>query len=195
LFSYLGLLPWAFFATSLSLGGQSLVTNATLINKVHCPREVFPLASILVAAADTIVAVLALGALFLLLGFAPTAKSIWVPVLLLPLIGFTVGVTLLTSAMVVYLRDLRHVLPIVLQVGLFATPVAYGINVIPANVRGVYSTLNPLAPVIDSLRRTVLQGLQPDWSLLVPAAITSIVVLVGGFFVFKRVEVGFADVA
>ena len=80
--------------------------------------------------------------------------------------SFTLGVTLVLSALVVYLRDLRHTIPIMLQLGLFATPVAYGMDVIPKSLQILYSTSNPIAPVIDGLRRTVLYGQQPAWNLL-----------------------------
>jgi ABC-type polysaccharide/polyol phosphate export permease len=195
LFSYLGLLPWTFFSTSLSQGGQSLVNNIPLLNKVYFPREVFPIASVAVAGLDTALALLPLGLLFAMYGFAPKATSFWVPVLLLVQIAFTLGVTLLVSAVIVRLRDMRHALPIVLQLGIFATPVAYGIGVIPASIRPVYAVLNPLAPVIDGYRRTVLLGVAPDWDLLLLGGLSSFVVLIVGFALFKRMESGFADVA
>jgi ABC-type polysaccharide/polyol phosphate export permease len=195
LFAYLGLLPWTFFSAAVTQGGQSLVQNVPLLNKVYFPREVFPLASVTVAAIDSAVAVLALGGLFVLTGYAPRATSAWVPLLLLVQVVFTLGVTLLVSAIVVYLRDLRHALPVILQLGLFATPVAYGLDVIPTWFRGIYVTLNPLAAVIDGYRRTVLLGLSPDWSLMLPAGASGLLVLVAGYVVFKRLETGFADVA
>jgi ABC-type polysaccharide/polyol phosphate export permease len=195
LFAYLGLLPWTFFSTSVSQGGQSLVMNNQLVNKVYCPREVFPLASMAVAAIDTLLATLVLGLLFAVTGYAPKATSVWVPVLLIVQVAFTFGVTLIMSAVLVFLRDLRHVLPIILQLGLFATPVAYGMDVVAPSLRVLYSTLNPLAPVIDGYRRTILLGLPPDWRLLGPGAVTALLLLGVGYVVFKRLEPGFADYA
>ena len=195
LFAYLGLLPWTFFSTSVSQGGQSLVTNNQLVNKVYCPREVFPLASLAVAAVDTILATLVLGLLFAITGFMPKPTSVWVPVLLTVQVAFTFGITLVMSAVLVFLRDLRHVLPIILQLGLFATPVAYGIDVVAPSLQVWYSALNPLAPVIDGYRRTILLGLPPDWQLLGPAALTSALLLGVGYVLFKRLEPGFADYA
>ena len=195
LFAYLGLLPWTFFSTSMSQGGQSLILNTPLLNKVYCPREVFPLASVVVAGTDMAVATVALVVLFPIMGYVPRATSAWVPVLLLIQVAFTAGVTLAMSAVIVYLRDLRHALPILLQLGLFATPVAYGIDAIPRGYRVLYSTLNPLAPVIDGYRRTVLLGRAPDWHLLGPGAAAAAIVLLGGYIAFRRMETGFADVA
>jgi ABC-type polysaccharide/polyol phosphate export permease len=195
LFAYLGLLPWTFFSTSVSQGGQSLIQNIPLLNKVYCPREVFPIASVAVAGLDMTVALLPLGLLFALFGFVPKATTVWVPLLLLVQVAFTLGVTLLISSVVVYLRDLRHALPVMLQLGLFATPVAYGIQEVPASLRTLYAAINPLAPVIDGYRRTVLLGSPPDWGLFLPGAVTALLILVAGYLLFKHLETGFADVA
>ena len=195
LFAYLGLLPWTFFSTSISQGGQSLIQNIPLLNKVSFPRAVFPIASVAVAGLDMAVALGALGVLFAVFGFVPRATSGWAPLLLLIQIGFTLGIALVVSAVIVYLRDLRHALPILLQLGLFATPVAYGIDVVPERFQVLYVVLNPLAAVIDGYRRTVLFGQAPSWELIVPAGISALVVMAVGFLLFKRMETGFADVA
>ncbi len=195
LYAYLGLLPWTFFSSSVSLGGQSLIQNLALLNKVYCPREVFPLASVIVAALDTLVSTAILGLLFVITGYAPRLTTLWVPVILVVQLAFTLGVAFTLSSVVIYLRDLRHLLPIALQLGLFATPVAYGIDAIPKSLHVLYSVFNPLAPVIDGYRRTVLFGQAPDWDLLLPAAGTAAVVLVAGYLLFKKLEAGMADVA
>jgi len=196
LFSYLGLLPWTFFSTSVNSGGQSLVSNSSLLNKVYCPREVFPVATVFVAGFDALISTGILGLLFAIYTFPPKITSLWVPVLFIIQIGFTVGVTLAISAVVVYLRDLRQALSILLQLGLFATPVAYGIDdIVPVGFQQIYSAINPLAAVIDGYRRTVVLGLAPRWELVWPAAITTVIVLIVGYSLFKRLETGFADVA
>ncbi len=195
LFSYLGLLPWTFFSSSVNQGGQTLVTSSNLLNKVYCPREVFPLSSVIVATVDTTISSAILAVLFAIYTYAPKATSLWVPLLLVIQIGFTVGITLLISGTLVYLRDLRQALPIFLQLGLFATPVAWGIDVVPAQWRTLYAILNPLAPVIDGYRRSMLFGQAPQLHLLLPAAVSTVVILVGGYVIFKRLETGFADAA
>lgn len=193
LYAYLGLLPWTFFSASLSQGALSLLNNHALLNKVACPREVFPLASVATAALDTLIAVSALAVLFVVYGTAPRATSVWVPMLLTVQVAFAVGVALLFSVVLIYFRDLRHLLPLLLQLGLFATPVAYGLDAIPADLRGLYSLVNPLAPVIDGYRRTVLLGLPPDLGLLALGALGAAVLLVGSYALFKRLEPGIAD--
>lgn len=195
LFSYLGLLPWTVFSNSLSTGGLSLYVNSSLLNKVYCPREVFPLASVVVACGDGLIAFTVLVVLFIFYTFPPQATALWAPLLLPIQLAFTVGITLLASVIVVYLRDVRHALPILLQLGLLATPVAYGMDAYPERLQPWIAVLNPLAPVIDGYRRTILYGLPPDWSLVLLGAISAFAFLIVGYTLFKRMETGIADVA
>jgi ABC-type polysaccharide/polyol phosphate export permease len=195
IFSYLGLLPWQFFSGSIGSGGYAFITDSQLLNKIYCPREVFPLADIMGAAVDMAISTAVLGVLFVLFGFLPHGAATWVPVLLLIQIAFTVGVTLGICGLFVYVRDLKQVVPIILQLGLFATPVAWGLESIPSAWRGLYCAVNPLGVVIDGYRQTILYGNPPQWDLVVFAAISSTIYLVAGYSLLKRLEVGFADVA
>ena len=174
---------------------MSVITNKAILNKVYCPREVFPLGAIAEAAVDTFLASLALGVLFAFKGFAPRGTSAWALVVFPVQIAFTVGVTLIVAGTIVYLRDVRQALPIILQLGLFATPVGYRFDRIPSSVRPLYALVNPLGPVIDSYRRAILEGKPPVWGMLGLAAVSATVYLVGGYALFKRLEAGFADVA
>ena len=195
LFSYAALIPWGFFASTVTTGGQSLISNNSLLNKVACPREVFPLAGAVTAGVDMLVSIGVFVILFAIERFTPKLTTLWVPLLFVVQAVFTVAVALIVSAALVYVRDLRQALPIMLQLGLFATPVAYGMELIPQQFRTIYSFINPLAPVIDGYRRAVLLGLPPDWSLFGVGAFGAVLMLVGGYVFFKRLEVGFADVA
>ena len=194
-FAFLGLLPWTFFSSSISAAAVSLVGNVSLLNKVSCPREVFPITALFVAAVDAAMSIIVLVVLFAVTGTAPRAEAVWAPVYLAVAIAFTLAVALLISIVVVYLRDVRHALPLLLQLGLFVTPVVYGLDVISPTWVELYVVANPLAAVIDGLRRTALLGLGPDMKLLALAAASSAVMLVGSLLVFKRLETGIADVA
>lgn len=195
LFSFLGLLPWTFFSSAVAAGANSLVGNVSLLNKVNCPREVFPITAIVVSAVDAALSVLVLIVLFAVTGHGPRIEAIWAPLYLAVGLAFTIAVSLLTSIVVVYLRDLRHALPLMLQLGLFATPVVYGLDVISPVWVELYVVANPLAAVIDGYRRTILLGLPPDWLLLGLSATSSAVLLVGSYALFRRLETGIADVA
>ncbi|MGH2728435.1 MAG: ABC transporter permease [Actinomycetota bacterium] len=196
LFSYVGLLPWGFFSSSVANGGQSLILNVPILKKVACPREVFPLSAIVIAFVDMMLATIALVVLFVIYGYAPTIETaVWVPVILVVQLTFTVGIVMIVSSATVYVRDLKHSLPLILQLGLFATPVAYGMKEIPASIRDIFGYLNPLAPVIDGYRRSVLLGLPPEWKTFLPAAGMGLLIMVVGYAIFKKLETGIADVA
>jgi ABC-type polysaccharide/polyol phosphate export permease len=194
LFAYVALLPWTFFSSSVSKGGTSLVGNA-LLNKVYAPREVFPISDILGAIVNVAFASIALAVLFLLDGTWPTSTFYWAVPMIAILLVFTTGVTLFIAGLTVYLRDMRHALPLMLQLGLFLSPIIYGLNKIPVEWRNVYVGVNPLAGVIDGLRRSLLYDQAPEASYTIIAAVVSCVWLLGAFMLFKRLETGFADVS
>lgn len=192
--SYVGLFAWTFFSGAVTWAANCLLSNQPLLNKVNCPREAFPTAAVALAGLDAAVSLIGGILVFLVVGFLPTAEIYWAPLLLLVEIVFTLGVCMLVSVIVVYVRDLRQIIPILVQVGLFATPVAYNItDRLSPGWRYVYCALDPLAPVIDNLRRTVLFGLPPQWSYVGVGAASSVVVLAVAFRVFKKLEAGIAD--
>ncbi|MFD9597943.1 ABC transporter permease [Kitasatospora sp. NPDC059973] len=195
LFAYVGLIVWQFFSNTMNQGALSLANNLSLLNKVYCPREVFPLATMLVASVDMVIGVGVLGLLFLIFWTAPAVTFLWVLPLLLIQFAFTYGVALILSVAVVYLRDVRHLLPIITQMGVFATPVAYPLAQIPQRLQEIYVGFNPLGAVIEGYRGALLYGDAPDVTLTSIAAVSSLVFLVGGYLLFKKLETGIADVA
>lgn len=168
-----------------------------LLNKLYCPREVFPIAAMADAAFDALIATCLLGLLFPITGFTPKPQVYYVPLLLIILIMFTAGVTFAVSAILVYMRDLSLALPLMIQVGLFVTPVVYGTSSISHSQAFLigYSAINPLVPVIDGLRATVLSGVAPNWASLGVGALSALIYMLGGFALFKRLETGMADIA
>lgn len=195
LFAYLALIPWGFFSSSLTRGGGILVMESSTLNKVRCPREVFPLAGVASAGIDMVVSTFVFAGLVVVTGYELPYTILWVPLVLALQVGFVVGTVVLFSVLAVYLRDFLQALPLLLQLGLFATPVAYGIEAIPERWWPVYAFVNPLAAVIESYRQTVLYGYAPPWELFLPATASTTLLLVGGFVVFKKLEPGIADVA
>ena len=153
------------------------------------------MSSLAVAGIDTAIASTILGVLFVVYGVVPAATSVWVPVLLVIQVAFTLAVALAASITVVYLRDLNLVVPMLLQFGLFATPVAYGLDAIPSWFLPIYAALNPLGPVIAGYRDTILYGQAPDAVTTTIATVSSFVMLSGAYLLFKRLESGIADVA
>ena len=193
-FLYTGLLAWTFFASAVGSAGNILVSNP-LLNKVYAPREVFPLATIGTSAVDAAAATAVLGLLFVLYQDWPQPTSYWAVPLIAILGAYTIGIGLFFASLTVYLRDLRQALPLLLQVGLFVTPVIYGLNEIPAQWRAVYVFLNPVAMVITELRETVLWGHMPNYTYLAIGATSAVLTLVISYGIFKQLETGFADVS
>ena len=117
-----------------------------------------------------------------------------IPLLIILLI-FSTGITLLVSCLTVYLRDMRHALPLMLQLGLFLTPIIYGLDKIRPEYRDFYVAVNPLGAVIDGMRRCVLYDKPPVASYTIIAFVVSCLWLFGSYALFKRLETGFADVS
>jgi len=204
LYAYAGILGWSYFSGSLSAGGTSMISNINLLQKTQFPREGFPLSQMLEQSLYTTIALLPLAILMGYLGFAPKVEVLWVPLFVAIELVFAAGVVLAMAALVVYVRDLVQVLSIVTQIGLFATPVIWPLDKISnitwgplhhVDLRPYYSFINPLGPVVDNVRRTMLLGLQPDWPLLGIAAVSASLYFVAGYTIFKRLEVGFADIS
>jgi len=194
LFSYAALLPWTFFSTSLSFAAPSLIANSHIITKIYFPREIVPLASVLAAFLDFIVAAALFVVMLAFYRVAPTWNLFYVAPLLAIQIAFTAGVCLLLSAFTVLYRDARHMLPLAIQVWMFVTPILYPASIVPERWRAWYFALNPMAVIIDGYRRAVIQGAPPELKYLSLAAILSCLLLLGGYKYFKSLEREFADI-
>src|SRR5580658_9938352 len=188
LYAYMGILPWQFFASSFSSGANSLLSNKALLSKVHFPRECFPLAQMVEAAVNTVFATIVLVVLFGISGFAPHVETAWIPLFVAVELLFVAGVVLAASALLVHVRDLVQVVPVVVSLGMFATPVIWPFSKIPLTYRPLYSFFNPIGPMIDDFRRTVLLGKSPSWGLLGIAALGAGFYLVLGYFIFKLLD-------
>jgi len=194
IFSYTALVPWAFFANGLTTSSNSLVGNSNLIKKIYFPRLVMPLSGVLAGLVDFILAFIVLIVMMLAFGIVPTINIIWLPVFLLLAFVTALGVGLWLSAMNVQFRDVRYVVPFLVQLWLFATPIAYPSSLITNPVLRLAYGLNPMTGVVEGFRWALL-GVQtaPDPILLV-SALAAIVVLISGAFYFRRMEKHFADV-
>lgn len=193
LFAYAGLVPWLFFANSLSQGLPSIVANMNLVTKASFPREVIPLSKMLVVGFDFGVGMGLLGLLMLVYG-VPIGKA-WlvVPIMVLMEVIFTAGFVLAAAAMYVVKRDLGSILPLLLQCGMFLSPVVYPVSAIPEQYQALYMS-NPMAVILESQRQALLQGVVPTATQVLPTAVIAAIALSAGYVVFKRVERRFADV-
>jgi lipopolysaccharide transport system permease protein len=187
------LVPWTFFASSVTGASSSLVNAANLVQKVYFPRLLLPLGAIGAYLLDLTIAMVVLLLTTFLVGMPLTITILWlVPLAVVASIGaLALGVWL--AAIDVRYRDVGHAVPFLIQLLLFATPVFYSPDLVPSSIRGLYD-LNPMVGVIDGFRWAVLGfGEAPVASLLTSVAVSSIVLL-GGLAYFRRVELTFADV-
>jgi lipopolysaccharide transport system permease protein len=192
-FAYSALVFWTFFSNTIGSGTSTMVSNATLIRKIYFPRETLLIAGLLAGLLDLGVASLLFLGMLAYYKIALTLAALWVVPLLLLQITLTFGVISLTSATHVNYRDMGHGLPLVMQLWMFATPVAYPISVIPAWLRPYY-LLNPMAAIIDGYRSAIIVGTAPDLPALGASVIVTVVVTGLGLTVFKRAARTFADV-
>jgi lipopolysaccharide transport system permease protein len=193
LFAFAALVPWTLFSKSLIGASESLVGASNLIQKVYFPRLLLPMAAIGSQLLDFVIAMAVLVGLMLYFGVAPTLAILWIVPLtaLVLIVALAAGVWL--SAANVRFRDVRQVVPLLVQAWLFASPVAYSSDIVPAQWLWLYH-LNPMAGVIEGFRWAVLgQGLLPI-DAIVTSAVTSMLVLLAGLAYFRQVERTFADV-
>jgi ABC-type polysaccharide/polyol phosphate export permease len=210
LYAFVGILCWSFFASSLGNGGTALLSNKALLAKTQFPRECFPLETMLGNALNTVISWVPLAILFVIFGRAPRLATVWVPLFMLIEVLFAAGITLAVASMIIQMRDLNQVLPIIISLGTFMTPVIRPFSYIPThyyilgsrhhggiwvNLQAVYGFFNPLGPVIANVRNTMLLGHNPIWWPLLTATIGSCCYAVVGYRLFKRYEVNFADIA
>ena len=193
IFSYSALIFWNFFASALSQGTNAMVSNGNLVRKIYFPREVLLLAVILSAAVDLAVAGSIFLAMLLYYQITPTLMVIWIVPLFACQSALMFGIICVTSALHVNFRDIGHAVPLVSQLWMFATPVAYPLSVVPDRLLWLL-LLNPMTPIIEGYRRVILHGQAPEMTHLAISAAFTIACLLVGYMTFKRVSLVFADV-
>jgi lipopolysaccharide transport system permease protein len=193
IFSYSVLIFWICFASCISQGTIAMTANANLVRKIYFPRETLLLAVMVSALVDLGIAALILAGMFIYFGIGITWTALWViPLLALQLL-VVLTVVLVTSAVQVYFRDVGHALPLLMQVWMYATPIAYPLSSVPSWLMPYY-VLNPMVGIIDGYRRALLQNAAPDFGYLGVAFVVTLVLLAGAYLNFKRAERTFADV-
>jgi lipopolysaccharide transport system permease protein len=192
IFSMAALVPWTYFATAVSNGSQAVVVNQQLVTKVYFPRLIVPLAAVLSPLVDFVVAFSILIVMMFAYGLVPGAAILWLPVLMAFTVCTAAAISIWLSALNVRYRDVRYVVPFLVQIWMFATPIAYPASLISERWRPFYG-LNPLAGVIEGFRWALLGGPRPGALMIVSVAVVA-VALAGSLLYFRRVEGTFADV-
>jgi lipopolysaccharide transport system permease protein len=193
IFAYSALLPWNLFASSLTRGGTSVVGNSQLISKIYFPRLLLPLSGILSPIVDFAVSFVILVVMMIWFGTLPSWGVLALPLFLFLVLLTALAVGLWLSALDVRYRDVGHTIPFLVQLWMFASPVAYPVSLVPDKWRMLYS-LNPMAGVIEGFRWALLGKESPDFGMIVISSIMVLALLLSGIVYFKHTERTFADV-
>jgi len=194
IFSYAALLPWTFFSSGISKGSNSLVGGSNMLKKIYFPRMALPISSVLAGAVDFVLAFLVLIVMMFYYGIFPTANVVWLPLLLVMALISSLGVALWLAAMNVQFRDIRYIVPFIVQAWLFATPVVYPVSLIKDSFWQYVYALNPMVGVVEGFRWALLGTDTAPGPFIVISATVAVILLVSGAFYFRRMERTFADV-
>jgi lipopolysaccharide transport system permease protein len=193
IFSYAALLPWMYFSKGLNQSTLSLVTNANLITKVYFPRMLLPISAMFAGFVDFAISFIVLVGMMVWYGIVPNANVIFLPLFVLLMMLTALSVSLWLSAINVRYRDVGQAMPFLIQIWMFASPVAYPASLVPENWRLLYS-INPMAGVIEGFRWALLGKEAPEVLPIVVSIVVVSALLCSGLFFFKRMEETFADV-
>ncbi|MEK6302317.1 MAG: ABC transporter permease [Acidobacteriota bacterium] len=191
---FAAMLPWQFFSNALTASSDSLVGNANMISKVYFPRLAIPTSAVIVSFVDFLLSFAMLLALMAWYQFVPSWRMLALPLLTILAFGAAMGAGLWFASLTVKYRDFRFIVPFVVQLGVYISPVGFSSSIVPAQWRLVYS-LNPLVGVIDGFRWAIIGG---DTELYMPGFLISIGLVVlglaSGIWYFRKTERTFADV-
>lgn len=193
LFAFAALVPWTFFANGLNQSSNSLVASANLLKKVYFPRLAIPIATVLAGVVDFFLAFTVLLFVMAYYRVVPTINIVWTPLLLLLAFTTSLGVGLWMSALNVKYRDVRYVVPFLVQIWLFATPVAYPSSLLHEPWRTIYG-FNPMVGVVEGFRWALLGANTAPGLMVLASAVAAVLILVTGAFYFRHMEKIFADV-
>ena len=194
IFTYTALLPWTYFAGSLTTAADSLTTTAPIFTKVYFPRLIIPVTPLLAKLVDFVLAFTVLGGLMVWYRVVPSWQMVFLPLLVLLMVLTALGLSLWLSALGLQYRDVRFGVPFLTQVMMYAAPVVWPVSLVPEKYRLLYG-LYPMAGVIEGFRAALLgRGTMP-WDLIAVGGASALVLAVGGVLFFARRERFFADVA
>jgi lipopolysaccharide transport system permease protein len=192
IFSYTALVPWTLFAKGLHTASISVVASSNLITKVYVPRLTAPISQLFTGLVDFVLAFAILLIMMAGYGYAPTINVIWLPFLILLSLAAALAVGLWFSALHVLFRDIGQLIPFIVQMWLYLTPVAYPSDLLHGTERVLYG-LNPMVTVCDGFRWALLGANAFDTTTAAVSVITTIILLITGTFFFRRMESSFPD--
>jgi lipopolysaccharide transport system permease protein len=192
-FVFAGLIPWTLFSQGYSLAAVSLINQQNLLTKVYFPRLFVPVAAACVFVVDLVLSLVIYGFVLFYYGFTPSWTIVFVPLLFVLTLIATISLGVMLSALMVFYRDFRHVIPFLTQILMFCTPVIYPPSALPAKYRALF-VLNPMFGIVTAYRSAIL-GTPWDWQSLAISLMSAVLFLVLAVFYFRRTERRFADFA
>ncbi|MBN1879741.1 ABC transporter permease [bacterium] len=192
-FSFSALVPWSFFSTTLTQSANSLVSNANMIKKVYFPRLIVPMSCSAAALVDMGLAFMVLCLFMAGYGIPPTWNIVWLPLFVLLALMTALGTGLWFASLNVRYRDVRYIMPFLLQFWLLATPVAYPASLLNQPWRTIYS-LNPMVGVVEGFRWALIGSGNPPDAVLFVSVLAAMITLFTGVLFFRRMESTFADI-
>ena len=192
-FAFTALLPWSYFSQALTKTSSSVVANANLVTKIYFPRLLIPLAASVAPVIDLFFSFLVLLVLMVWFKTVPTLGLLALPLFMGLAIMTAMAVGLWSSALNVRYRDVGSIIPFLIQIWMYASPVAYPVSMVPEKWRLLYS-LNPMVGVIEGFRWALLGKESPDFMVMAVSSAVVLALLTGGIIYFKRMEQTFADV-
>jgi lipopolysaccharide transport system permease protein len=193
LFAFAGVLPWTYFAEAVRRSGVGLVTDAELVRKIYFPRLIMPLANVVSPLVDFCIAFVVLLIVMAFYGIAPNVKMLVIPLLMIVAALLALSIGLWLAPINVRFRDIKHTLPFMIQIWMYASPIVYPLSMVPEQWRMLYS-LNPMVGVIEGFRWAVFGQGAPNFMALGMSAIIIVILMAGGLVFFRRMERTFADV-
>jgi lipopolysaccharide transport system permease protein len=194
-FSLAALVPWTYFSAALSGASNSLIFDKNLVTKVYFPRLVIPWAPVLAGLVDFVIAFVMLLLLMLGYGIIPSSSSVvLLPILMLVMLMTAAGVGCWLAALNIQYRDFRYVVPFLLQVWMYASPIVYPASLVPEDYRAIYA-LNPMVGVIEGFRSVLLGTGGVEWPIIGLSIVVGGILFITGSLYFRRMERIFADVA
>ena len=187
-----GMVAWTYFSFLLSQAGSSIIGAQAMIKKIYFPRLVVPLSKAVVGLIDFSISFLLLVILMLYYGFVPSGNIIYLPLFILIALVAGLGVGIWVSALTVRFRDFNHLLPFVVQLGMYATPIAYPASKVPAEYQTLYH-LNPMAGVVEGFRWSIVGGNAPHPMIYLSLAVVAVLFITSVFY-FNKVEKVMADI-
>lgn len=192
LFLFVGLVPWLFFSGAVSSGTDSVTNASSLVSKVYFPREVLPTAAVLTKLVDLFFGMIILMMMMAYYGRLPEPTIYWFPLLFSIHMVFTLGLTFPLAALNLYFHDVRFLVGVVLTLWFYLTPILYPIDFVPDKYALIFA-LNPNALFINAYRRVILYGENPEPGRVLIGLAVAVITFVVGYYLFKKMEKGFAD--